>query len=88
MARMVGVWMYVAPRRPSDNVNLTGGATIILTEADKRKPTYSKKFVKLLALGHSAALTRAASDAYEFSGDGRHPARSFKRALCTSEAAF
>ena len=37
MAKMVGVWMYVAPRRPSDNVNLTGAATIILTEADKRK---------------------------------------------------
>jgi hypothetical protein len=37
MAKMVGVWMYVAPRRPSDPVNLTGGATIILTEADKRK---------------------------------------------------
>jgi hypothetical protein len=37
MAKMVGVWMYVAPRSPSDDVNLTGGATIILTEADKRK---------------------------------------------------
>jgi hypothetical protein len=37
MAKMVGVWMYVAPRRPTDPVNLTGAATIILTEADKRK---------------------------------------------------
>lgn len=37
MAKMVGVWMYVAPRLPTDDVNLTGGATIILTEADKRK---------------------------------------------------
>jgi hypothetical protein len=37
MAKMIGVWMYVAPRSPSDDVNLTGGATLILTEADKRK---------------------------------------------------
>ncbi|RDI57975.1 hypothetical protein [Microvirga subterranea] len=37
MAKMVGVWMYVAPRRPTDDVNLTGAATIILTEADRRK---------------------------------------------------
>jgi hypothetical protein len=29
--------MYVEPRRPNDDVKLTGGATIILTEADKRK---------------------------------------------------
>jgi hypothetical protein len=35
--KMVGVWMYVAPRNPSDDANLTGAATIILTEADKRK---------------------------------------------------
>jgi hypothetical protein len=37
MAKMVGVWMFVAPREPSDDVNITGGATIVLTEADKRR---------------------------------------------------
>lgn len=37
MAKMVGVWMYVEPRRPDDDVRLTGAATIIVTEADKHK---------------------------------------------------
>lgn len=37
MAKMVGVWEYVVPRKSGDPVNLHGGATIIITEADKRK---------------------------------------------------
>jgi hypothetical protein len=38
MAKMVGVWMYVVPRRPKESpVHLKGGGTIILTEEDKRK---------------------------------------------------
>lgn len=37
MAKMVGVWLYVVPRKASDAVNCHGGATIIITEADKRK---------------------------------------------------
>lgn len=37
MAKMVGVWMFVEPRRPTDDVRLRGAATIIITEADRRK---------------------------------------------------
>ena len=37
MAKIVGVWMYVAPRKPSDDVTLTGAYTLILTEEEKRK---------------------------------------------------
>lgn len=37
MAKMVGVWMYVSPRRVNEDVRLTGAATIVLTEADRRK---------------------------------------------------
>jgi hypothetical protein len=37
MAKLVGVWMYIPPRRPSDHVRVQGGATLILTAADKDK---------------------------------------------------
>jgi hypothetical protein len=37
MAKLVGLWIYEVPRKPSDDVQLLGGATLILTEADKRK---------------------------------------------------
>jgi hypothetical protein len=37
MAKMTGVWIYVAPRSASDDVNITCGATIILSEAEKHK---------------------------------------------------
>jgi hypothetical protein len=48
MAKMVGVWMYVVPRRPRESpVHLTGGGTIILTEEDKRKLGDSSMRVKI-----------------------------------------
>jgi hypothetical protein len=34
MAKMVGVWIWVAPRDVSDDVNLTVGGTVILTDQD------------------------------------------------------
>ena len=37
MAKMVGVWMFVEPRRVGDDVRLRGAGTIIITEADRRK---------------------------------------------------
>jgi hypothetical protein len=37
MAYLTGIWMYIAPRRPSENVHIQGGATIILSQADKNK---------------------------------------------------
>jgi len=35
--KIVGVWLYVTPRKVTDPANLIGAATIIVTEADKRK---------------------------------------------------
>lgn len=37
MAKMVGAWIYVAPRNSNQDVNLTVGGTILMTEADVRK---------------------------------------------------
>ncbi|MGV0836304.1 hypothetical protein [Mycolicibacterium thermoresistibile] len=37
MAKMVGAWIYVAPRNANQDVNLTVGGTILMTEADVRK---------------------------------------------------
>lgn len=38
MAKMAGVWMYVHPRgRLKDDVTLTVGGTILMTEAEARK---------------------------------------------------
>jgi len=37
MAKLVGVWIYEEPRSPSDDVKLQGGATLILSEQERRK---------------------------------------------------
>jgi hypothetical protein len=37
MAKLVGVWIYEEPRSPSDDVKLQGGATLILSEPERRK---------------------------------------------------
>jgi hypothetical protein len=37
MAQMVGVWMYVAPRNPSDDVNILCGGTMILSKAEREQ---------------------------------------------------
>lgn len=37
MAKLTGAWIYETPRGPLDDVQLLGGATLIMTEADKRK---------------------------------------------------
>jgi len=37
MAKMVGVWIWVAPREVSDDVKLTVGGTVLLTEQDVRQ---------------------------------------------------
>ena len=36
MAKLTGVWIYEVPRGPKDDVQLLGGATLIVTEADRR----------------------------------------------------
>jgi hypothetical protein len=37
MARLVGVWIYAKPRPPAEDVEISGGFTLILSEEDKRK---------------------------------------------------
>ena len=37
MAKLVGGWIFAWPRKPADDAELQGGATLILTEADKQK---------------------------------------------------
>jgi hypothetical protein len=37
MAKLVGVWIFAWPRKVTDDAELQGGATLILTEADKQK---------------------------------------------------
>ena len=37
MAKLVGAWLWVAPRKISDGAELVGGATIIITQADKQQ---------------------------------------------------
>ncbi|GAA2760830.1 hypothetical protein [Actinopolymorpha rutila] len=37
MAKLVGTWEYVEPRKVEDDVNLVGATTLIMTEADRRK---------------------------------------------------
>jgi hypothetical protein len=36
-AKLVGVWMFIPPRRSSDNVNVQGAATLILTAKERDK---------------------------------------------------
>jgi hypothetical protein len=37
MAYLTGLWMYIVPRRPSEDVHIQGGVTIVLSGADKSK---------------------------------------------------
>ena len=37
MAKMVGVWIFVHPRKVTDNAKLTVGGTVIMSQAEVRK---------------------------------------------------
>ena len=37
MAKMVGTWIFVHPRKASDSAKLTVGGTVIMTQQDVRK---------------------------------------------------
>jgi hypothetical protein len=57
MAKMVGAWIDVAPRSPSDNVNMTVGGTILMTQEDIRRLGNSLMRVKIRIMDHDTVTS-------------------------------